>query len=787
MAQDDEQHRRNDQTNGLQAADPDAIASGDGSYRVLANALPQIIWTCDAEGRLEWINDRWTELTGLDLEWSLRDKNALDAVHPEDRPVVAQRFAEAYAARCSYGFEYRIRTRDGEYRYHLARVAPLRDGDGMVTRWVAAAFDIHERHETEDALRASERRFEAVFQLNPQPMTITRISDGTFLHTNDAFVRLSGFSREEIVGSNPIALGIWSKEQRAAIVQTLREARGAIAVECRRKDGVICTMQMASALVTIGGEPCMIAVGVDITDQVASDSLVRDSEARARARADELAVLMDALPAVVLMASDAECNHVRANRAGREMLRTGADQNLSKTSGDPGPTRHFRVFVDNEEVPSHDLPLQRAARGIEVRNHEELIAFDDGDVVHLYGSAVPLRDGAGRPRGAVGAFVDVTRLKQAEAALRDADRRKDEFLALLSHELRNPLAPIVTAAQLMQRNGDVAMPMEREIILRQSKHLARLVDDLLDVSRVARGLVTLTRRPLELAMVVTKAVESVAPLLEDRRHRLEVTVPAHGLQVEGDEVRLTQVVSNLLTNAARYTPLGGRIEIVAAREGGEMVLRVRDNGIGIDGSLLPHVFEMFMQGAAGIERSQGGLGLGLSLVHTLVALHGGSVTAHSDGRGRGSEFVVRLPASTAAPVGRVEPARPSWPASRRWRVLLVDDNRDAAALIGNLLRRAGHDMQIAHDPSIALEMIVPFRPQVAILDIGLPVMDGYALADAMRHVLGDATPVLIAVTGYGQERDRQKSEQSGFRAHFVKPVDSETMLALLDTLTPSEE
>ena len=195
---------------------------------------------------------------------------------------------------------------------------------------------------------------------------------------------------------------------------------------------------------------------------------------------------------------------------------------------------------------------------------------------------------------------------------------------------------------------------------------------------------------------------------------------------------------------------------------------------------------MFVQGAAGIERSQGGLGLGLSLVHTLVALHGGSVTAHSDGRGRGSEFVVRLPASTAVPVGRsVEPVQPSWPAARRWRVLLVDDNRDAAALIGNLLRRAGHDVQIAHDPSIALEMIVPFRPQVAILDIGLPVMDGYALADEMRRVLGDATPVLIAVTGYGQERDRQKSEQSGFRAHFVKPVDSETMLALLEQLTPA--
>ena len=373
---------------------------------------------------------------------------------------------------------------------------------------------------------------------------------------------------------------------------------------------------------------------------------------------------------------------------------------------------------------------------------------------------------------------DANQAARAEAEA--ASRAKDEFLAMLGHELRNPLSPILTAAQLMKMRGDHASMREQSIIERQVNHLIHLVDDLLDISRITRGKIELDKRPHKLASLVTKALEITGPQCEEQRHRVEVELPEEDILVIGDETRLTQVLTNLLSNAAKFTRTGGKIQVRVARAGSRVRIHVKDDGIGIAPDLLPRIFDLFVQGPRSTDRSRGGLGIGLALVNRLVAMHDGTVTAHSDGPDKGSEFIVELPTANQA--------SDSLPAMRNRltvtprRILVVDDNEDAGSLMGEMLRSIGHEVCVAQDGPRALEALDNFTPEVAILDIGLPVMDGYELAAALLARFGP-TLRLMAVTGYGQEQDKIRTQRAGFEAHFVKPVGLGKVLAAIEVPT----
>nr|WP_315256731.1 ATP-binding protein [uncultured Duganella sp.] len=372
--------------------------------------------------------------------------------------------------------------------------------------------------------------------------------------------------------------------------------------------------------------------------------------------------------------------------------------------------------------------------------------------------------------------------RRAEKQLREADRRKDEFLAMLAHELRNPLAPISAGAQLLQSGhaSEAAVQRTAGIIVRQVHHMTRLVDDLLDVSRVTRGLVTLTRVPLDVAKIVADAVEQVDPLIKSRQHRFDVALAPAPLMVTGDHKRLVQVLANMLNNAAKYTPPGGAIKLSARADGSNVKLSVSDNGIGMAPELRSRVFELFAQADRNPDRSQGGLGLGLALVKSLVELHGGSVAADSDGENTGSTFTITLPATQQRPDAPL-PARSVTPV-RKLRVLVVDDNIDAALTLQLLLEAGGHHVTVAHTALAALEAAQARSPQLCLLDIGLPDISGYELARGLRALPHTARATLVAVTGYGRREDRELATAAGFDHYFVKPVDVEALLALIARL-----
>ena len=531
----------------------------------------------------------------------------------------------------------------------------------------------------------------------------------------------------------------------------------------------------------------ILALGYEVTEEVRARLAHEEIEQRSQAELQGLFALLEEAPVMLVVVEAPDWRLTMANRCVRELLGEGIPL---------GASLRDLVPPDNSTLGA----IERVHGTGRSETHDIVSQMFAGRSFSI--TLVPIRNPDGAITRVMAAAVEITAQRRAHEFLErqardlelarreavDAGRAKEQFLAMLGHELRNPLAPMLTALEVMRLDGATSPAFD--ILERQIRHLTRLVDDLLDISRITRGKVVLKRQDLELATIVNRALEMASPLLEKREHRVVSDLVLRGLGVSGDPDRLAQVVANLMTNAAKYSEPGSQIRIVARRSGDRVTLSVSDDGVGIAPEMLGRVFDAFVQQPQTLARSHGGLGLGLSIVKSLVEAHGGVVSAHSDGLGRGSTFVVDLPAIEVRSVSDVLHAVTSTPATAPrpgvtpLRILVVDDNRDAADILKVALEAMGHAITIAYDGPSALEVAKTRAPQIALVDIGLPVMDGYRLAELLRAAYD--IPV-VAITGYGQESDRDRSRTAGFAAHLVKPVDLRELAELVSRLCSRTE
>jgi PAS domain S-box-containing protein len=606
---------------------------------------------------------------------------------------------------------------------------------------------------------------------------------GVILEVNQAAFDRTGYRREEVINHYFYDLPCWSYNEtvqaqlKAAMDAALQGQTVRYDVTVKIGDDfVVIDFQISPVRNQEGSIVGLLPMAVDISLRIKVEEALKKSRA-------QLKTFVSQAPIAIAM-FDRNMNYLETS--GRWLHDFG--RGYANLNGH----NHYQVYPDLPE--KWKQVHQQCLSGAMLKNDEDLWVRADGSQCWLRWAVMPWIDENDAIGGLIMSAEDITGHKQNEAhlaeqawQLQETDRRKDEFLAMLAHELRNPLAPISNAVGILKLTDLEPAQIARctDIINRQVKHLARLVDDLLDVSRISRGLVELKKESLEVRDFILPAVETCQPLIDARRHTLSLALPPEPVWVEGDRIRLAQVVSNLINNAAKYTEEGGHIGLSVEASDREVGIHVSDNGSGIDPADLAHLFDLFYQADRNLDRAQGGLGIGLSLVHNLVAKHGGNVQAFSAGRGQGSEFVVRLPRLILFSSTPAMTAEPAASCAHTLRILVVDDNRDITESLALLLESEGHQVLTAYDGISALETARIERPDIILMDIGLPGLDGYAVAQALRQNHELERALLIALTGYGQPDDRKKSSASGFDEHLVKPVDIEKLRKLLASHPPT--
>lgn len=657
--------------------------------------------------------------------------------------------------------------------------APVRDSSGRVVGAVVAQMDISERVAAEDLVRRSEERFRLVARATNDVVWDWDLESG-HLEWNDTVLQHFGLTREELgdrIEGWDERIHPEDRERVSAKIYAALEGDAeswSDEYRFRKKDGSYAVFLDRGHIArdASGKAYRMIGSMLDITEQRRVEAALRESEGRFRALADNVSQLV--------WIADEKGNLLWANKRWCEYLGVSPDD----------------VQDVSFEVALHPDHAQRVREGF-ARHLESGTEWEDTfparrhDGVYRWflTRANPIRDEAGQVVRWFGTNTDVTEQREAQEALRDADRRKDEFLAMLAHELRNPLAPVRNAVEMLRMIGgrEPTLDRLRDVIDRQVTHMARLIDDLLDVSRVARGRIQLRRERHDLTQIVKQTVDDYRESLESAGLTLTLDVDRGPLWVDGDGTRLAQIVGNLLHNAGKFTERGGRISVrVGADDAeGRALVEVEDDGIGMEPAMLARLFDPFTQAAQGLDRSKGGLGLGLALAKALVELHGGTITASSEGLGRGSRFVVRLPLAEPALARPTRGAKPR-AAGTGLRVLVIEDNQDAAETLQMLLELAGHDAEVAYDGRTGIDAARAKRRDVVICDIGLPgSVDGYAVARALRADPGATPSLLVALSGYSQEEDRRLARDAGFDVHLAKPADFETLRTVLATVRPS--
>ena len=669
---------------------------------------------------------------------------------------------------------WRVR-KDGSLFWASAVITALRGGDGKLIGFAKVTRDLSERRRYEDSLRMSESRFRALIEGVRDYAIIMLDNNGDVASWNAGAEQIFGFDGNEVIGTHfsRFIVTDGSPFDRSRLELDVAALEGRFRDEALRvrKDG---TRFWANVLITALRDSRGVLIGFsqitrDLTERKKHEAELRDSEERFR-------LLVESVVDYAIITLDDDGVITSWNNGAEKMNGYTA----SEITG-----RHFSRLYPPEDIRANKPWKQLQAARERGRVYDESWRMRQDGTQYWANNVIarlPAREGRADTFYMV--IQDLTQRRHAET-LADTAQRMHEYIAMLAHELRKPLAPIRNAVALMSRLGmrDPLMDSMRQTIDRQSLNLTRIVDELLDVNRVARGQLTIEKQSIDLRDVLSRAVETSRPLIDAHRHRLHIGIDDHPIECFGDPMRLIQVVVNILNNAAKYTPDEGDIWLAASQKGGRAEIRVRDNGRGIERDSIDRVFDLFMQVDPSTGSALGGLGVGLALARRIVELHGGSVYATSGGLGKGSEFIIQLPITHAVPKAPVEEAHPS--EFRALRILVVDDNQDAANSLAMLLKTLGHDVRVVYDGPTAIAAAQEQLPEVVMLDIGMPVMNGYDVARALRA--GHPGIIIVAVTGWGHEAAKRQARAAGFDHHLVKPVAESLLIELLATVAAERE